>query len=85
MIFACCGEKGKEWDEVLHLVETGLRSTKHNGTGHTPFNILYGFTPKLSKWFMARNMSDTQKRRDTVRAEIDNRNKEIEAQNNRIN
>jgi len=85
MIFACCGEKGKEWDEVLHLVETGLRSTRHNGTGHTPFNILYGFTPKLSKWFMARNMSDTQKRRDTVRAEIDNRNKEIEAQNNRIN
>jgi len=84
MIFCCSQEKGKEWDEVLHIVETGLRSTKNRNTGYSPFHILYGFTPKVSKWVSSRTIEEIDKRRESIYKDLKNINNQLAHKNEKI-
>jgi len=46
-IYATCAERRCEWDECLHLIELGLRSSPNITTGVSPFKIIYGFMPRI--------------------------------------
>ena len=51
MLYATAKKDRKNWDEVIWKVEMGLRSSKNFGTGYTPFEVIYGFLPKLDSYF----------------------------------
>ena len=84
MIFACSHDKGKEWDEITHIVEIGLRSTKHSSTGHSPFCVLFGFTPRISKWSQTKQVKEIYEKREDVRNDVEAKNQMEETQNKKI-
>lgn len=55
MMYAACRSKQLEWDTVLWEIEFGLRSSTQRHTGHSPFEIMYGFTPKISRYQKAKH------------------------------
>jgi len=47
MLYATAKSEGKFWDEVLGNVTLGLRASKNISVKFSPFEIVYGFLPKL--------------------------------------
>jgi hypothetical protein len=47
MLFATVKTSGREWKEVLPMIEMGLRSTIQNSTKCSPFEVVFGRTMKL--------------------------------------
>ena len=70
MIFACAHEKGKEWDEVLHYFEIRLRSTANKSNELSPFQIIFGFTPRLVKVQIFSSYFASSQEKERARKEI---------------
>jgi len=45
MAYSSAHTERKDWDEILHIVEFGVRSTTNKSTGKTPFERVLGFLP----------------------------------------
>jgi len=81
MIFASCAESGLEWDKVLNKVVLGLRSTQHSATGYSPFQIVFGFTPKLYPTYKC---NEQAKARREIQKEIQDKNDKIAKKNSLV-
>jgi len=47
MIHASAAERQVDWDKVIHSVELGLRCSKQATLKKSPFQIIYGFNPRV--------------------------------------
>ena len=76
MIYATAKTELTCWDEIIWKVELGLPASKNATTKFSPFEILYGFTPRLHAY-----QQKIEKQNDVlrIRSEIVKRNEEIES------
>ncbi|KAL5013063.1 hypothetical protein ScPMuIL_011614 [Solemya velum] len=46
MLRACCVENPKDWDQIVPFVMFAARESKNESLGFSPFELLYGHTPR---------------------------------------
>lgn len=55
MVSTTSRAENKNWDEVLHMVELGMRSSENKTTGRSPFAAIYSFNPRVSRYKVTEN------------------------------
>ena len=79
MIYTTVSSTGREWPDVLPLIERALRCTKHSSTGFTPYEIIFGRSmPNV--WIAVDNVKHKQKPQTEYIREIINHVKMVEEQ-----
>lgn len=59
MIYAVCKDTRKEWHHTLPHIEMALRATKHQTTGFSPFEIIFGNKMKIPQLIGTENLNPT--------------------------
>lgn len=71
MIYCTSKQSSREWDNILWKIELGLRSSNNKSIALSPFEVLYGFTPKIDKnQEVCFNMSSINKDRIQIKNEL---------------
>ena len=72
MLQAYTAQSRSSWADWLHLMEFAY-STTHSSTGHSPFQLLYGFEPKQALDFLGQAY-----RKRTAQPQMENFLKELQ-------
>ena len=79
MMYASAKHDHVDWDEVVWKVQLGLRASRSVATGFSPFQLTYGFLPRVSMCQRSAYSKNTSK---NYRSELVKHNELIDNENN---
>jgi len=81
MIYASSRTERTDWDKVIPMIELGLRSSKTSPLNKSPFEVMYGFNPRVMPFKIENPTIEFENKRNKIQKSVKKYFKTIEEEN----